>query len=96
VTILGITLRTVPGTVQGVVPGGIPKGVFPVIREPISGVILAAIWTIICKVNLNATVGLICSAVVAAIRMRICGATFGVSREAVCTVVPNAIWMGTP
>jgi hypothetical protein len=96
VTILRVALGTVPGTVQGVVLGGIPKGVFPVIPEPISSAILAAIWTFDSTVIRNATGELVCGQIVLAIRTSRCWVTFGLISDAVCTVVSMVIWVGTP
>jgi hypothetical protein len=96
VTLLGIALGTVPGTVREVVLGGISKGVFPAIPRAISSAILAAIWTFNSTVILNATGELVCGQTVLAIRTSRCGATFGMSCDAVCTVVSMVIWMGTP
>ncbi len=95
-TILGITLGTVPGTVREVVPGGTYKGVFPAIPEPISGAILAAIWTFNSTVIRKATGELVCGQIVLAIRMRRCAATLGVTCDAVCAVVSMVTWKGTP
>jgi hypothetical protein len=96
VTILGITLRTVPGTVREVVLGGISKGAFPAIPRAISRAILAAIWTFDSTVIRNATGELVCGQIVLASRTSRCWVTFGLISDAVRAAVPNAIWMGTP
>jgi hypothetical protein len=94
--LLGITLRTVPGTVREVVLGGISKGVLPAIPRAISSAILAAIWTFNSTVIRNATGEPVCGQTVLAIRTSRCGATFGLISDAVCSVVPNVTWRGTP